>query len=92
MGHKEYRQSYRYRVKWKDTPQEQWLSEDSLIHCKELLRAYHREQNLPFTPFLTTTSENQETEKAETSSDSSDEEEYPAATPETSEVCDSSPQ
>ena len=74
VGHKEYQQTYRYRVKWKDTPQEQWLGERSLIHCKELLRTYHREQRLPMTPFLTSASDEDDAEASEAPTSSSDEE------------------
>ena len=74
VGHKEYQQTHRYRVKWKDTPQEQWLGERSLIHCKELLRTYHREQQLPMTPFLTSTLEEDDEEASETPTSSSNEE------------------
>ena len=75
VGHKSYRDTYRYRVKWKDTPQEQWLGEGNLIHCKELLCEYHRQHQLPLTPFLTVTQDG--VSQDEMSSESSDEDTPP---------------
>ena len=82
----------RYRVKWKDTPQEQWLSEGNLEHCKELLRDYYYELNLPLTPFLTTSSRHERDDDTFSSSSESDDEEDPPPRPqETLPPCDSSP-
>ena len=45
---------YRYQVRWKDMPLRQWLSEANLENCKELLREYHHDHQLPLTPSLDT--------------------------------------
>ena len=47
VGHRQLRQGFKYRVKWKDTPQEQWLPASALRHCRHLLTDYHRARNLP---------------------------------------------
>ena len=47
VGHRQLRHGFKYRIKWKDTPQEQWLSASALRHCCRLLHDYHRSQNLP---------------------------------------------
>ena len=82
----------RYRVKWKDTPLEQWLGEGNLEHCKELLREYHHEQNLPLTPFLTTSScDERHDGTSSISSESDDEEDPPPQSQELFPLLDSSP-
>ena len=47
VGHRQLRHGYKYRVKWKDTPQEQWLPSNALRHCRRLVREYHQAHNLP---------------------------------------------
>ena len=47
VGHRQLRHGLKYRVKWKDTPQEQWLPATALRHCRRLVTDYHRAQNLP---------------------------------------------
>ena len=82
----------RYRIKWKDTPLEQWLGEGNLEHCKELLREYHHEQNLPLTPFLTMSScDEQHDDTSSISSESDNEEDPPPQPQETLPLLDSSP-
>ena len=60
---------YRYQVRWKDMPLCQWLSEANLENCKELLREYHHDHQLPFTPFLSTSSSNCEEQSSEEESE-----------------------
>ena len=69
LDHKVYLHGHRYRVKWKDTPLEQWLSEWNLENCKRLLREYHQQHQLPMTPFLTNT----EGESSDSTSDDQEE-------------------
>ena len=47
VGHRQLRHGLKYCVKWKDTPQEQWLPATALRHCRRLVTDYHRSQNLP---------------------------------------------
>ena len=47
VAHRVLRHGMKYRVKWKDTPQEQWLPASALRHCRRLVADYHRAQNLP---------------------------------------------
>ena len=62
-------------------PLRQWLSEANLENCKELLREYHHDHQLPLTPFLSTSSSNCEEQSSE--EESEDEEasppDYPTA-------------
>lgn len=44
VGHKALRRGMRYRVRWKDTNQLQWLREESMSNCRELLQEYHQAQ------------------------------------------------
>ena len=47
VGHRLLRHGMKYRIKWKDTPQEQWLPSSALRHCRRLVTEYHRQHNLP---------------------------------------------
>ena len=43
------RKGARYKVRWKNSDVEQWLQEDHLRNCKEMVREFHstRDQEIP---------------------------------------------
>ena len=53
LHHRITRAGWRYKVKWKNSSQNQWLREEHLLNCIDLLRAYHSRHNIPEPPFLT---------------------------------------
>ena len=46
LEHRVTRRGVRYKVRWKDSDLEQWLREEHLRTCKELVREYHEEKGL----------------------------------------------
>ena len=69
VAHRVQQGVYRYQVRWKDMPLRQWLSEANLENCKELLREYHHDHQLPLIPFLSASSSNHEQESSEEESE-----------------------
>ena len=41
VDHRETRTGFRYKVKWADSDQFQWLREKDMCNCRELVREYH---------------------------------------------------
>ena len=47
IDRKNLRNGRKYKIKWANCNQPQWMKESDLVNCRELLREYHTKMNLP---------------------------------------------
>ena len=52
LAHRVTRLGLKYQIRWKDSPQTQWLWEWSLRNCLELLIEYHEKEGIPISTFI----------------------------------------